>query len=149
MRTQLPSPKKGEQPLIFGPCLLWPNCWMDQDATWHLELDRARPRSRRHCVRWGTQLPQKGHRPPIFGPCLLWPNGWWIKMLPGQEVGLGPGHIVLQGDPAPPQKGAQASNFRPMSIEAKRSPISATAEHLLTLNYYLLEKKVAFIKTKR
>jgi len=19
---------------IFGPCLLWPNGWMDQDATW-------------------------------------------------------------------------------------------------------------------
>ena len=20
---------------IFGPCLLWPNVWMDQDATWY------------------------------------------------------------------------------------------------------------------
>jgi len=20
---------------IFGPCLLWPNAWMDQDATWY------------------------------------------------------------------------------------------------------------------
>ena len=28
-----PSPKKVAQPLIFGPCLLWPNGWMDQDAT--------------------------------------------------------------------------------------------------------------------
>jgi len=28
------SPKKGAQPPpIFGPCLLWPNPWMDQDAT--------------------------------------------------------------------------------------------------------------------
>ena len=25
---------KGAQPPIFGPCLLWPNGWMDQDATW-------------------------------------------------------------------------------------------------------------------
>ena len=32
MDTQLPFPKKGEQPPIFGPCLLWPNGWMDQDA---------------------------------------------------------------------------------------------------------------------
>jgi len=35
----------------------------------------------------------------------------------GMEVGLGPGHIVLDGDPAPtPQKGGTAPppNFRPM-----------------------------------
>ena len=30
-----PSPlPKGAQPTIFGPCLLWSNGWMDQDATW-------------------------------------------------------------------------------------------------------------------
>ena len=45
-------------------------------------------------------------------------------------VDLGPGHVVLDGDPAPPKKGT-APNFRLMSIVAKRSPISATAEHLL------------------
>jgi len=27
----------------------------------------------------------------------------WIKMLLGTEVGLRPGHIVLDGDPAPPR----------------------------------------------
>ena len=26
---------KWAQPPIFGPCLLWPNSWMDQDGTWH------------------------------------------------------------------------------------------------------------------
>jgi len=26
-------PSKWAQPPIFGPCLLWPNGWMDQDAT--------------------------------------------------------------------------------------------------------------------
>jgi len=32
----------------------------------------------------------------------------WIRMPLGTEVGLGPGHIVLDGDPAPlPIKGAQ------------------------------------------
>ena len=30
-----PLPKKGRSPQIFGPCLLWPNGWVDQDATWH------------------------------------------------------------------------------------------------------------------
>ena len=28
-----PPPKRGTGPSIFGPCLLWPNGWMDQDAT--------------------------------------------------------------------------------------------------------------------
>jgi len=49
----------------------------------------------------------------------------------GIEVGLGPGHIVLDGDPAlPPQRGTTPAHFRPMSIVAKRSPISATAQLL-------------------
>jgi len=105
----------------------------------------------------------------------------WIKMPLGREVGLGPSGIVLDGDPvpAPPKReqsptfsadvysgqlngrvdqdatwyegrlrprphcvihgnpappkggGGTAPNFLPMSIVAKRSPISATAEHLL------------------
>ena len=39
----------------------------------------------------------------------------------GVEVGLGPGHIVLDGDPAPlPKKGAELPNFRPVFIVAKR-----------------------------
>jgi len=51
----------------------------------------------------------------------------------GTKVGLGPGRIVLHGDQLPLPKGAQPPNLRPMSIVAKRSPISATAELLLTL----------------
>jgi len=43
----------------------------------------------------------------------------------GTEVGLGPGHIVLDKDPAP------TPTFWPMSILTERSPISATAELLL------------------
>jgi len=39
---------------------------------------------------------------------------WQIKMKLGMQVGLGPGHIVLDGDPAP-----SAPNFRPISVAAK------------------------------
>jgi len=43
-------PRNGQSPLpIFGPCLLWPNGWMDQEATWY----GGRPQPRRHCARWG------------------------------------------------------------------------------------------------
>ena len=66
-------PQRGTAPQIFGPCLLCPNGWLDQDATWY----GGRPWPRRHC-----------------------------------------------------EGGTAAPNFRPMSIVAKQSPISATAEHL-------------------
>ena len=62
---------------------LWPNGWMDQDATWQRGWSRPRP----HCARWG-----------------------------------------LSGYPAPTAAPPHSSN---MSIVAKRSPISATAELLL------------------
>ena len=58
----------------------------------------------------------------------------WIKMSLGTEVDLGPGDIVLDADPASPQGKGHNSipTFQPMSIVAKRSPISATAELLFT-----------------
>ena len=37
---------------------------------------------------------------------VLWPNGWMDQMKLGKQVGLGPGHIVLDADPALlPQRG--------------------------------------------
>jgi len=61
----------------------------------------------------------------------------------GTEVGLGPGDIVLDGDPAPPRKGARTvvRTFRPMSIVAKLSPVSATAELLYSLLVVVIVKK--------
>ena len=45
-----PPQKGGGDPFqIFGPCLLWPNSWMDQDGTRH----GSRPQPRGLCVRWG------------------------------------------------------------------------------------------------
>jgi len=66
-----PSPKMGTAPRpIFGPCLLWPNGWMDEDATWY----GSRPRPRPLGIRRVPSYPRKGHSsPPLFGPCLLWP----------------------------------------------------------------------------
>ena len=43
-------PPKGAQPQ------LWPNGWMDQDATWY----EGRPRPRLHCVIWGSSSPKMG-----------------------------------------------------------------------------------------
>jgi len=43
----------------------------------------------------------------------------WIKVPLGREVDLGPGDIVLDGDPVSPKRGT-APTFRPMSIVVKR-----------------------------
>jgi len=68
--------------------LLWPNCGIEQGATWY----GGRPRPRRHCLRREpSSADGKGHSSPL--------------------------HF-------------RHMSFRPMSIVAKRSPISATAELL-------------------
>ena len=39
---------------------------------------------------------------------VLWPNGWMDQDAIGREVCVGPGHIVLDGDPAPHKRGTAA-----------------------------------------
>ena len=55
------SPRAPQQggtaaPLLFGPCALWPNGCMDQDATWY----GCRPRPRPRDVRWDLAPPKQG-----------------------------------------------------------------------------------------
>jgi len=55
----------------------------------------------------GTQPPpQKGGKAPkLLAHVYCGQTAGWIKMALGKEVGLSPGDFVLDGDPAPPQKG--------------------------------------------
>jgi len=39
----------------------------------------------------------------------------WIRMPLGMELGLSPGHIVLDGDPAPPMERGTAAALPPLS----------------------------------
>ena len=112
---------------LFGPCLFWPSGWMDQGATWY----GGRPRFRPHCVGWGLSSTPKGaQQPPIFGPCLLWPNGWMNHDTTCSGGRPRPRRHCFRWDPAPPRKGTSLSplTFRPTSIVAKRSSVSAAAE---------------------
>ena len=83
--------------------VLLPNGWMDQDETW--QGGRSQPRL--HCVRWGSSF--GGRR---------WPRPHCVRSGPSST-------------PAPRKGHSSSPSFRPFSIVAKRSPISATAEHLL------------------
>jgi len=112
-----PAHPKGHSPPIFGPYLLWPISV--QAASWY----GGRPRPRRLCVRWGPSSPSpKREQSPQFSAHVYCDQTvGWIKTALGMEVGLGSGHIVLDGDPAPLLKiGAEPANFWPIFIVAKR-----------------------------
>jgi len=49
---------------IFGPCLLWPNGWMDEDAAWY----ESRPRPRPHCTRRSPSSCERETVAPYFRP---------------------------------------------------------------------------------
>jgi len=103
-----PAPQKwGHSTPNFGPCLLWPNGWMDPGETRHEGLPRPTP----HSVRWGPSSSKRGTASPIFSPCLLWPNGWmdqdvsWYGCRPWprpQCVRLGPSPPLSQRGTAVP-----------------------------------------------
>jgi len=108
MATQISSPKRGQRPPIFGPYLLWPIGWMYQDATWYGD----RPWPRPHCARWGPSSPKKkGHSPQFSAHFYCGQTAGWIKMPLGTDVGLDPGDIVLDGEPAPPPQWDTAPQF--------------------------------------
>jgi len=93
------TPEKRAHPPhpIFSPCLLWPNGWMDQDATWYGSTPRLRRR--------GVAGPPERGTAPVFGSCLLWPNGLmdedttWYGSRP-----LPRSHCIKRG-PSSPRKG--------------------------------------------
>jgi len=69
----------------------------------------------------GTQpsLPKKGAEAPLQFSAHVYcgQTAGWIKMALAMEVGLGPGHIVLDGEPAPlPKNGAELPIFGPFLL---------------------------------
>jgi len=134
METQLPFPKMGHSPPIFGPCLLSPNGWMDQDETWY--AGRPHP--------WQIVLdgdpspsPPKKHSPPI-GPCLLWHNCCMHQVTTWYGGRPQPmRHCVRRGpsSPTPLHYGHSSPLFGPCLLWP-RSPISATPK--LLFNFFKL-----------
>ena len=64
----------------------------------------------------------------------------------GTEIGLDINDIVLDRDPVlpPTERGIAAPTFRLMSIVAKRSPISATAELVVIMVQAVWQTAVTF-----
>jgi len=121
----------GNKPPIFGPYLLWPNGWMDQDGIWH----GGRPWLRRHCVRWDRSPPKRGTAPQFLSHVYCGQMARWIRMPLGTEVGLGPDDIVLDG--AQLSLRGTAPNFRPMSTVVNGRPSQPVLSSCLHSDNYL------------
>jgi len=74
----------------------------------------------------GTQLSLKRAQPPLSAHVYCGHAAEWINMLLGTKVRLGPGHSVLDGDPAPPtEKGGTATSiFGPCLLWPKVAHLS-------------------------
>ena len=59
---------------------------------------------------WSSSSPKGHSNLHTFRHVYCGQKAGWIKMPFGTEVGLGPGHIVLDMDPAPPPKDAQQNS---------------------------------------
>jgi len=68
--------------------VLWPNGWMDQDATWY----------------GGSNSPQRDSVPQFSAHVCCGQRAGWIKMALGTEVGLRPGDTALDGIQLPLKK---------------------------------------------
>jgi len=78
--TQLPP--KGAQPPIFGPCLLWQNSWMNQDATPYVSIGLGPA----DIVLDGGQ-PQRG-TPPNFRSISAVANGLQSQLMRSSSMKL-------------------------------------------------------------
>ena len=69
----------------------------------------------------GPSSPKKGHSPQFLVHVCCGQTAGWINMPLGTEIGLGPGHIVLDREPAaPPKRGTAASTPPPFSAHVCR-----------------------------
>jgi len=127
MGSQLLSPEKEHSPQFSA------HVYCSQTAEWiKMPVGTKVGLGPGNIVLYADPVPSpKGHRPsPKFAAhvCCGQPAGW-IKMSLGTTVQARLCYMGIQL----PQR-CTHPNFWPMSIVAKRSPISATAEHLLSDN---------------
>jgi len=100
MGTQLPILKKGHSPPNFRPM----SC--GQTAGWiKVPLGMELSLGPDHMLDGdpATRPQKRGHSPQFLAHVYCGQTAEWIKMpLDIMEVGRGPGHILLDWDPAPP-----------------------------------------------
>jgi len=136
---RLPPPKKrggaeAQQPQQrpkFHPCLLWPNGWMDHDATSH----GCRHRRIGDIVLDGDQVLPQGHSSPHFsvivycGQTTVHQDTTWYGGMP-REAQATLCQMGTRQLPPPTERSTAAPPHFSAHFALARLPISATAEFL-------------------
>ena len=124
-------PKRTQSHPIFGACLLGPNGWMDQDATWYGGKPRRRRRVR---YRVGTQFPPKRDTAPSFRPGSIVFVGKRLygrrRQFVRQQTSAQATMCQTGTQLPPPQKGHNSFPLFGPCLLWPLSPISTTAELL-------------------
>ena len=115
---------------IFGLCLLWSDGW--DGSKCYLIVDTDVSFNPSDTVLDGTQLPtERGTSAPnmvwslrtqagsVCNVAVLWKTVGRIKIPFSMQVGLGPDHIVLDGDPAVPRETGHSSPPPTLVVGAK------------------------------
>jgi len=105
-----PLPKKGTKTPILRPCLLWPNCCVDQDETWYTEVGVGPGVGPGQAVLDGDSAhprPEKNGAQPQIYFCSMSVckqlDGSRYHLVRRKASAVGIGYIVLDENPAPPQ----------------------------------------------
>jgi len=73
-----PPLRKGQSTPIFSACLLWPNGWTDQDATWY--EDRPRPTLCKMGIDPAPPPQKSWYSPQLSAHVCCGHRAGWIKM---------------------------------------------------------------------
>ena len=71
----------------------------------------------------------------------------WIKMKLGVQVGLCPGHIVLDGDPPPPPRLPASNWFRnlsPVQLLTRLNPVTSLDPVLRSLHWLKINERIEY-----
>jgi len=90
------------------------------------------------CARCGPSSTHKEHSPQFSAHICCGQTAGWVKMPLGRKVGLGPGHIVLHGYPAPPE-GAQHPIFGPCVLWPNGRPSQLLLSTCLVSTFYQVD----------
>jgi len=127
------------------------------DFNWYRAITQCTGTVNILTTKLGAKIVRKGILPRRSVAFLqLWPNGWMDQ---DKEVGLGPGHIVLDGDPAPSPHSSLSPLFGPCLLWPNSRPsqqllsscknqAQSECKHSLTFNvrrYVVMGTKHALI----
>jgi len=128
MRIQLPSPKRSTGAPQFSV-----HVCCDQTAGWiKMPLGREVELCRGHILLDGDPAPPIEAQPPHFSAHVYCgQTAGWIKMPLGTKIGSAQATLCYMVTQLPLSKKGHTPQFSAHAYCGERSPISATAEHLL------------------